>query len=511
MVRCMLQRADSMSKYSKVRYMVLSMMLVAIVIAQIGFAQRFDARKLFERCASAVVLIETERGRGAGFFIHPQYIVTNKHVVQRGEVTEQYMLRYAAAYYNPWQISVTVQSGEKLLVADLNPFADHPGIDLAVLKVRFHKGVCLPIKPTAAEVGEEILAIGHSGGSRWNATQGSVSSNSFETFLQLDVALDPGSSGSPLINARGQVVGVVQGGVRLSRTAAFGIRSDILKELLDYYGIPYTLEPMMRPSTAEVDAQLHALQQHTLLQLHQQVNSDRAELERERQKVALEQAALAKARAEFEAKLSRAQAFLAEYETKVALLTARHHELDEREQQLRERQQWLDKREYRLAEKEAMIANKLAEHFAFDLLMSPCYDVGRGSLVPLRGSAGLYYRFGFVRNSYGEVVAADKIGITVTRQLSFWGWEQDEIAFALEFGGQVRVGIGTILHQPDAGRRQIVLPSVPQYTASVMVDFVPHSPWLFGIGVAAYGDYRFQTNTILPSILLGYELTFFRW
>lgn len=67
MVRCMLQRADSMSKYSKVRYMVLSMMLVAIVIAQIGFAQRFDARKLFERCASAVVLIETERGRGAGF------------------------------------------------------------------------------------------------------------------------------------------------------------------------------------------------------------------------------------------------------------------------------------------------------------------------------------------------------------------------------------------------------------------------------------------------------------
>lgn len=52
---------------SKVRHMVLSMMLVAIVIAQIGFAQRFDARKLFERCASAVVLVETERGRGAGF------------------------------------------------------------------------------------------------------------------------------------------------------------------------------------------------------------------------------------------------------------------------------------------------------------------------------------------------------------------------------------------------------------------------------------------------------------
>lgn len=117
--------------------------------------------QVFERCASAVVRISTEAGSGSGFFINPQYIVTNKHVISRPGISETAYYRYEAAYFTHRKIQVTTRSGATIPVIEVSAFRDHPDIDLTVLKVPHHQGIALPILDKTVEVGEPVVAIGH--------------------------------------------------------------------------------------------------------------------------------------------------------------------------------------------------------------------------------------------------------------------------------------------------------------------------------------------------------------
>ncbi|MCS7000914.1 MAG: trypsin-like peptidase domain-containing protein [Candidatus Kapabacteria bacterium] len=477
-------------------------------------AQQLDARKIVERCASAVVRIEAGKGMGAGFFIHPQYIVTNKHVIERGEVAESYMRKYEAAYYSRTQITVYLKSGETIPLIEVNAFRDHPDIDLAVLKVRARQGVVLPVKPTIAEVGEEIVAIGHPLGSQWNATKGIVSNNSYQELLQLNIALDPGNSGGPLINAQGQVVGVVQGGLRGARTADFGVRSDVLKDLLDYYGIPYSTEPLFYSGSRDLEEQFRLLQkqQRALEELSQRLETQRKQLDSEWERLRSERVNLEKEKAAFEARKKQAEDFVREYEGKLNSLRRREQYLSRREQDLEERRRELERRERQIWEKELTIAEKLGEHFSLECVALPSYEVYGRSFVP-RAAAGLSYRFGFVRNSYGEVMTADKIGFLVTRQFSLVGWEWDELSIAMTFSGLVRLSLGAVIRERTGSVEQSLsgTRSLFRYVATIGIDFAPHSPWLVGIGLTVTGKEHALVEALMPCMLLGYELNFLRW
>lgn len=466
--------------------------VIGAIVTTAADAQQLDAKRVFERCAPSVVCIETPYGLGAGFFVNSEYIVTNKHVIQRDPTADAEDLGYSYAYYTTNEITVELRSGQTLRVVEVNAFRNHPTIDVAVLRVRGYRGIALPLLPTVADVGEQVVAIGHPLGSKWTQTTGTISNNSYETSVQLNVALDPGNSGGPILNAWGQVVGVVQGGIHSSRTADFGIRSDVLLDLLTSYGIRYSTEPITAPTTTELDQQLRQLKEE-----RSALTAERIEFERER--------------TEFETKMAQARPLLDEYDRKLAHLTELQSDLDRRESDLLERQRRLDARERELREKELRIAEKLGEHFSLDLVMLPAYDIEQEQFIPLRAAAGLYYRFGFVRNYYGEVESADKFGVMVTRQLSPVGWVQDEVTVAIEFSSLVRFTVGAIVQEPDQQRRAVVPPSQPRYTASLLLDFMPSSPWFFGLGINAQTDHRFQWRTIAPGIVLGYEFNFFRW
>ncbi len=450
-------------------------------------AQLLDAKEVYRRCSPAVVYIETPSGSGSGFFVHPQYVVTNKHVIQS-----------PSGYYSRRLITVKTRSGTLLPVLEVNPFSDYT-IDLAALKVSGYQGTVLPIYPGIADVGEPVVAIGHPRAMEWSQTLGSISKNDLRYHYQLDVATDFGSSGGPVINRWGQVVAVVEGMLLLSATGKFGIRSDVLKQLLDYYSIPYTVQPLLTPTVADLQS------------LQGQLINERIELERQRTKL--------------QADLEQARSFLAEYEQKRAQLERREEELRQRELELDRRERQLKEYEQSLERKAARIAEKLGERFSLELLVGPYYEIRQRQFVLSRTSLGLFYRFGFVRDYEGYVVRADKFGIMASRhfvflraELSQWdhegiviGWAHDELALALEFSSLVRLSFGLVLRQFVPERGIALIPAEPQYSVGLFFDFLPESPFVLGLGAVLRTDRRLRPLGIATGLHAGYALNFLRW
>lgn len=138
-----------------------------------------------------------EYGYGTGFFISQDgYILTNHHVVEEADA-----------------ITVTLQDRTEL---DAVLVGSDETADVAVLKVKGNKFPALPIaKGDKLRVGEPVLAIGSPFGFDYSASAGIVSAKSRNLgkeaavpFIQSDVALNPGNSGGPLFNQKGEVVGV---------------------------------------------------------------------------------------------------------------------------------------------------------------------------------------------------------------------------------------------------------------------------------------------------------------
>ena len=142
-----------------------------------------------------------EHGLGTGVIISPDgYIVTNNHVVEGAT-----------------DVRVTMND-RRILPAKV--VGTDPLTDLAVIKIEGHD---LPNVPwgdsTKLHPGQTVLAFGNPFGFRFTVTRGIVSALNRPNpssddarkpgqFIQTDAAINPGNSGGPLVNARGEVVGI---------------------------------------------------------------------------------------------------------------------------------------------------------------------------------------------------------------------------------------------------------------------------------------------------------------
>ena len=141
---------------------------------------------------------ESQWGQGSGFVIDPSgVIVTNHHVVRDGE-----------------EILVNLKSGRELRAELLG---GDPKSDVAVLRIEASDLPHLTFADSAdLEVGEWVVAIGSPFGLGETVTAGIVSAKGrtqvgiadHENFIQTDAAINPGNSGGPLLNLRGEVIGV---------------------------------------------------------------------------------------------------------------------------------------------------------------------------------------------------------------------------------------------------------------------------------------------------------------
>jgi serine protease Do len=150
------------------------------------------------RSETAVVLItahlpDKKRGYGSGALLREDgLIVTNYHVIEGAR-----------------KVMVGI-SGHGTRRA--RRVAMDPGADLAILRV---PGRALPFLTLADDpvlAGDDVIAIGSPMGLMHTVTKGIISSTrrtrNGVDYLQTDVSINPGSSGGPLLNLRGEVVGI---------------------------------------------------------------------------------------------------------------------------------------------------------------------------------------------------------------------------------------------------------------------------------------------------------------
>ena len=171
----------------------------------------------------AVASIDTGTARGSGFFVRPDLVVTNAHVVEG-------------------QTSVQLQAGGVKYTARVMTVST--GYDLAVLQVYSANPNQVTLRlgtAASARPGEEVIAIGYALGSLSNTvTRGIVSAirqAGNVTLIQTDAAINPGNSGGPLLDRSGQVIGINSMGAS-GQGLAFAIAIDHAKQLLSGQSMP---------------------------------------------------------------------------------------------------------------------------------------------------------------------------------------------------------------------------------------------------------------------------------
>jgi len=166
------------------------------------------------------------RGMGSGVVISADgYIVTNNHVVGQAD-----------------EVKVTLSDGREFTAEIVGT---DRSTDLAVLKIDADN-----LQPATLgssdelEVGEWVLAMGSPFGLEQTVTAGIISAKSranmgitdYEDFIQTDAAINPGNSGGPLVNLRGEVVGINTAIASRSggyMGVGFAIPSDMTRAIVD--------------------------------------------------------------------------------------------------------------------------------------------------------------------------------------------------------------------------------------------------------------------------------------
>ncbi len=154
---------------------------------------------VYEKINPAIVLVEAQLpdglSSGTGCIVNKSGIIlTSSHVVNK------------ATY-----IEVTTSKGETYKAEILEPYNQND--DLVLLKIK-------PQKPmptiklgdsSLVKVGQKVLAIGNPFGFNGTLTTGIVSRIDYErNKIQTDAAINPGSSGGPILNTNGEVIGISQ-------------------------------------------------------------------------------------------------------------------------------------------------------------------------------------------------------------------------------------------------------------------------------------------------------------
>lgn len=195
-------------------------------------------RELYESVAPAVVFIARGESFGSGFFVSEDGLVlTNAHVV--GEAAVVQVIRYDGS-----------TSEGRVLQIGLDR------VDLALVQTSFEATPVLPWSLEPVHIGDWVASLGHGAGGIWTLTTGMVSNLHPEPqqdpIFQTQIPLNPGSSGGPVLNLQGEVVGLVTAGIKAANSVNFAIRIDQVHRYLTKLPPPARGLHVLAPRAARV-------------------------------------------------------------------------------------------------------------------------------------------------------------------------------------------------------------------------------------------------------------------
>lgn len=199
-------------------------LLVLLLIPIQAAAAQDLLPELVRRIKPSAVAVETfdARGeklsRGSGFFIDVDRIVTNRHVIEGA---------YRAEIHSS---TGNVYPVKQVLAVDAEG-------DIALLKI---DTPTVPVRPlsldkTSPQEGESIVVIGNPLGLEGSVTNGIVSAvrdiPTFGRIIQITAPISSGSSGSPVVNMQGQVIGIATLQITGGQSVNFAIPSERISQL----------------------------------------------------------------------------------------------------------------------------------------------------------------------------------------------------------------------------------------------------------------------------------------
>ncbi|MCH8535198.1 MAG: serine protease [Flavobacteriaceae bacterium] len=148
--------------------------------------------------------------QGSGFFVGPAIGVTNNHVLENSKNAV---------------ISINNEVYEISEILDRSESVDK---DYIIFKTNYITSSPLKIANNKARIGDDIFAIGSPQGLTNSLTKGTISGFRDNHRIQIDATIDHGSSGGPLFNQKGEVIGITTSGLGTGSELNFAVDIQVL-------------------------------------------------------------------------------------------------------------------------------------------------------------------------------------------------------------------------------------------------------------------------------------------
>ena len=177
-----------------------------------------DFTSIAQTGLESTVVISTDIGTGSGVFIKENgYIVTNYHVISGAT-----------------KGGVKTNDGK---VHAMRIVGSNQDRDIAVIQIQDNYPILAFGNSDTVEVGNKVIAIGSPSGLDFTVTEGIVSAvhRTVEgnTYIQTDVPINPGNSGGPLVDVRGDIIGINTKKVANAEGLGLSIESNIVRPIVD--------------------------------------------------------------------------------------------------------------------------------------------------------------------------------------------------------------------------------------------------------------------------------------
>lgn len=204
-------------------YKIAFSLALTAALAGAAYSQDF-LPELVKRIKPSAVAIETfdangnTLSRGSGFFVSSDRIITNRHVIERAARVEVHLI-----------------DGKKFPVRGVLAIDGEGDLALLQADVPRQSAVPLPIVRNVPQEGESIVVIGNPFGLEGSVSNGIVSAvreiSGYGKIIQITAPISPGSSGSPVVNMYGQVIGVATLQAAEGQSLNFAVPSERILQL----------------------------------------------------------------------------------------------------------------------------------------------------------------------------------------------------------------------------------------------------------------------------------------